>query len=383
MNLRLRSSAWATALVLTVVSGCRQWLGAQSAPSLQSVLDSAVAVGMPGLQAYVRRGSEEWFGAAGVASVESKRLMTLHDRIRLASVTKMMTYAAVMEIAKRGKLSLSDRAIRFVPARTLDGIPFADAITIAHVLDHTSGLHNYNGSGGQDFFAALFGDDDRGTRHWSAGELIAFAKVPTNPPTGRPGASRAYSSTGYALLEMILEHVEGKPYHEVVRALVFQPLGMTSAGVEGDDLDARSIADSYAVRSQVDAARRSPFDARSPVRSDGLVNLSAGLKWYTAWAGAAGAVAANVRDLAAFMNAVTRDKFIVLKDQRREFDASALKRDSHFTWNGGSWGIQSSIIYEPGRDVTVIVLANASNVGVSSNVIATRLLAHARRASPR
>ena len=73
-------------------------------------VDSAVAAGMPGLQGYVRRGSEEWFGVAGVASVESKRPMTLDDRIRLASVTKMMTYAAVMEIVKRGSLSLSDAA---------------------------------------------------------------------------------------------------------------------------------------------------------------------------------------------------------------------------------------------------------------------------------
>ena len=190
----------------------------------------------------------------------------------------------------------------------------------------------------------------------------------------------SYSSTGYIVLEMILENVEGKPFPQLFREHLFDPLGMSSAGVEGADFGASEIADSYARPSGGDLRNASPFAGRKPVRSDGLVNLSAGLDHYNAWARAAGAVAANVEDLAKFMDAVAAGRFMVLRDQAAEFARSKLKPNSYFDWNGGSWGIQATILFEPFRDLTVIVLSNASNTGPSSHDIAKRLLAAAREA---
>jgi hypothetical protein len=56
----------------------------------------------------------------------------------------------------------------------------------------------------------------------------------------------------------------------------------------------------------------------------------------------------------------------------------ASKPGNHFSWNGGARGIQASILFEPGRELTVIVLTNASNVGRGSNDIAKQLLSAAR-----
>lgn len=154
---------------------------------------------------------------------------------------------------------------------------------------------------------------------------------------------------------------------------------MTKAGIEGSDLTSADIADSYARPTAADAARPSPFGTRTSVRSDGLVNLSAGLRYYNAWAGAGGAVAGTVEDLVAFMRGVRGGSVTVLRNQEAEFDAARAKPNAFFSWNGGSWGIQSSIMYEPGRDITVIVLTNATNVGAGSHDIARRLLELARR----
>lgn len=154
---------------------------------------------------------------------------------------------------------------------------------------------------------------------------------------------------------------------------------MTSAGVEGADFGAAQVADSYARPERGDLARPSPFDDRAPVRADGLVNLSAGLPQYNAWARAAGAVAANVQDLARFIDAVEAGRVTVLRDQGSEFARSKLQPGASFDWNGGSWGIQATILYEPYRAITVIVLTNASNVGLGSHDIARDLLRMARR----
>ena len=345
--------------------------------SYQAVVDDSVSRGVPGLQAYVRQGKSRWTGTSGVASVEKSTAMDLTQRIRLASITKMMTCATVMELVKAGRFQLSDRAVTLVPPGALDGIPLAHDITVAHLLDHTSGLHNFNGEDSRDFFTDLFSDPRRGTRLWTAGELMAYAKKKEHRPTGRPGEKKSYSSTGFIVLEMILENVGRKPFPQLFREHLFVPLGMKSAGVEGADFGAGEIADSYARPARFEA-QASPFSGRKAIRSDGLVNLSAGLDHYNAWARAAGAVAANIEDLAKFMEAVEQGRFTVLRDQAAEFAQAKAKPNAHFDWNGGSWGIQATVLFEPFRDLTVIVLTNASHSGPGSHDIAKSLLTAAR-----
>ena len=344
--------------------------------SYRTVID-AVARGVPGLQAYVRQGKSRWTGISGVASVEKSTAMDLTRRIRLASITKLMTYATVMELVKAGRFQLSDRASTLLTPGALDGIPFGNEITVEQLLDHTSGLHNFNGEDSGDFFTDLFLDPRRGTRLWTAGELLVYAKKTQHRPTGRPGEKKSYSSTGFVVLEMILENVERKPFPQLFREHLFEPLGMKSAGVEGTDFGAHEIVDSYARPARFEA-QASPFTGRKPVRPDGLVNLSAGLANYNAWARAAGAVAANIDDLAKFMEAVQEGRFTVLRDQAVEFARLRQTPNRYLDWNGGSWGIQATVLFEPSRDLTVIVLTNASHSGPGSHDIAKSLLTTAR-----
>lgn len=370
------------ALVGLATFGGAALLAAESAKNpeqpYQTVID-AVSRGVPGIQAYVRHGESSWTGASGLASVEKSTAINLTRRIRLASITKMMTYATVMELVKAGRFQLSDRAVQLVPAGALEEIPFADEITVAQLLDHTSGLHNFNGEESRDFFADLFSDPRRGTRLWTAAELLAYAKKPEHRPTARPGEKTSYSSTGYIVLEMIIENIECEPFPQLFREHLFEPLGMKSAGVEGADFDVSGIVDSYARPSGSDLVNPSPFAGRKAARSDGLVNLSAGLEHYNAWARAAGAAAANIEDLARFMAAVREGRFIVLRDQAAEFARAREKPGKIFDWNGGSWGVQATVLFEPSRDLTVIVLTNASNSGPGSHDIAKSLLATARK----
>ena len=370
-----------TLLGLAAVSGAALFAAENAQKpeqSYQSLIDDAIARGVPGIQAYVRQGKSRWTGTSGVASVEKSSAMDRSQRIRLASITKMMTYATVMELVKLGRVNLSDRAVTLLPPGALEGIPFAEEITVTHLLDHTSGLHAFNGQDSRDFFADLFSDPQRGTRLWTAGELLAYAKKTLHRPAGRPGEKMAYSSTGYIVLEMIMENIEAKPFPHLFREHLFEPLGMKSAGVEGVDFRASVIADSYARPSRNELAQPSPFTGRKAVRDDGLVNLSAGLDHYSAWARAAGAVACNIEDLAKFMEAVEQGRYTVLRDQAAEFARSKARPNAHFDWNGGSWGIQATSLFEPFRDLTVIVLTNASNSGPGSHDIAKSLLVAAR-----
>ncbi|MCI0612172.1 beta-lactamase family protein [bacterium] len=348
-----------------------------SSKAYQDIIDKAVEQSVPGIQAYIRKGTDTWFGVAGLSSVEQGRPMTLNDRLRVASITKMMTYAVICELSKEGRLKLTDRVVGLLPKGTLDSIPYGSEITVAQLLDHKSGLHNFNGEDGDDFFADLFQDPERATRVWTAAQLLAYAKKPQHKAGGKPGEATSYSSTGYIVLELILEKIQGKSFAKIFRSRLFEPLEMKSAGVEGADFDTSQIADSYARPDNVPYPA-SPFAGRKAVRADELVNLCVGLQHYNAWGRAAGAVAATVSDLAKFMNAVVSGRLTVLHDQDAEFKRLKQMPNRYFDWNGGSWGIQATILYEPYRELTVIVLTNASNVRKGSHDIAKELLLAAR-----
>jgi len=364
-----------SACVATVLTAA-----AAATPVNQGILDQAVAGGVPGVQAYVGKGQRDWAGASGFASIERRQRMGPSNRIRVASITKMMTYAVIMELVKEGRLRRSDRAVDRLPAGTLAAIPFAEQITVDELLEHRSGLHNFNAEAGNDFFTALYRDPQRGSRVWTAAELLGFARRTTNPPTGRPGEKPSYSSTGYIVLERIAEHVGKRPLPQLYRDYVFRPLGMNMTGVEGAGLGTANIADSYA-RPDGTPTRVSPFWGRKPVRSDGLIDLSRGLTYMNAWARGAGAVASTASDLAKFMQAVESGRLTVIYDQAGEFARAKARPKASFSWNGGSPGIQASIIYAPARDTTVIVLTNATNVGDGSLDIARRLLDEAGKAA--
>jgi len=353
----------------------------EAAGKFQVIIDGAVSAGVPGLQAYVRDAKARWSGVAGLTLVEEKRAMTLSQRIRLASLTKMMTSAVTLELVKLGRFQLSDRVVTLLPAGALDGIQFAGEMTVANLLEHKSGLHNFNGDDGADFGRDLFSDPQFGRRLWTSAELVAYAKKPQHRPTSRPGEKISYSSTGYVVLEMLIEHREGKPLPQLLREHLFAPVKMETAGVEGADFGSGQIADSYARPSAGNQMAASPFTGRKAVRPDGLMNLSAGLEHYNAWARGAGAVAASVEDLAKFMDAVEAGRFAVMTDQESQFARSRGKPGNYFDWNGGSRGIQTTILFEPGRNLTVIVLTNASNAGTSSHEIAKQLLMAARSAN--
>ena len=345
-------------------------------PDFQGMLNRAVEQGVPGIQAVVVRGPSEWSGVAGVSRVETKRPMTASDRLRVASITKMMTYATIMKLVEQHNLRLNDRIIDRLPPGTLNGVPHASQITVAQLLEHTSGLHNFNGPNGSDFFAQLYGDPRRGSRIWTARDLIAFSRKPGNAPTNLPGAERGYSSTGYILLEMIAEEAEHRPLPDLYQHFIFRPNRMARTGVEGQGLRGAAIAPSYG-RPDSTMEPFNAFGTRRPVRADGLINLSDGLVTYNAWARGAGAVASTACDLSRFMAAVRANRLIVLKDQAKTFADARTAGEGSFNWNGGSAGIQASIFYAPADAVTVIVITNGSNAGPGSLDLGRELFAAA------
>lgn len=154
--------------------------------------------------------------AVGTASLERPDIpMTADTLFRIHSVTKLLTCTAVLILANRGELSLTDEARSFIAA-THDA-PDLGQITVRHLLTHTSGL----GRG-------LHADDAR--HQWSPGlGQSVLDYVGRAGSLSGPGLVYDYSNAGIALLGYIIERVTGHAFPRAMRETLFDLAGMDAS----------------------------------------------------------------------------------------------------------------------------------------------------------
>lgn len=154
----------------------------------------------------------------GLANREDSVPNTPRTRFALASMGKMFTAVAVMQLVEQGRLRLDDTLARVLPA--YPNAERAARITIRQLLEHTAGL----------------GDQ------WSTprrpvpgltGTLATVAAVAHAPLLFDPGTRWSYSNEGYNVLAAVVEQVTGRPFVEYVQREVLDRAGMTETVLAG------------------------------------------------------------------------------------------------------------------------------------------------------
>jgi D-alanyl-D-alanine carboxypeptidase len=152
-------------------------------------------------------------------------------------VTKTFTATVLLKLEAEGKLSLDDSVAKWLPG-VVHGKGYRPGrITVRHLLNHTSGIFDYNMDEG--FRARYAGDEFDRNRHfrWSPRALVDIAL--DHPPNfqpeqgsrpGRPG-KWDYSDTNYVLAGMVIEKATGHSYAHAVECLVIRPLGLSGTSV--------------------------------------------------------------------------------------------------------------------------------------------------------
>jgi D-alanyl-D-alanine carboxypeptidase len=137
----------------------------------------------------------------------------------VGSVTKTFVAVVTLQLADEGRLDLDAAISRYFPS-----LAGADRITPRQLLQHTSGLHEYNDQ------PAVLQDMNR---KWTTAELISVAEAAGR--VDEPGAAAHYSNTNYIVLGEIIEQVTGHSWADEVRTRIGEPLGLTSTRFIGDN----------------------------------------------------------------------------------------------------------------------------------------------------
>jgi D-alanyl-D-alanine carboxypeptidase len=193
--------------------------------------------GFIGITVRVRDGHRKVYARAGEAELNTGRPMPLGADLRIASVTKAFVATVVLQLEAEGRLSLDDAVERWLPGVVSGNGNDGRRITVRHLLQHTSGIHNHTYSDETGDTAADF----ERTRfdHVDPERMVAGAlrHRPDFPPASAddPEPDWNYSNTGYYLAGMIIEKVTGRAWAEEVRDRVVRPLGLTDTYAPGDD----------------------------------------------------------------------------------------------------------------------------------------------------
>lgn len=194
---------------------CSVLAGCASAPSRESSVDALMkrydGDGPGASLLVIRDGVPLVRRGYGFADLEHRVAATPQTDYRLASVSKQFTATAILLLAQDGKLSLDDRARRWLPS-----LPAAaDTITLRQLLSHQGGLIDY-----EDIMAA-------GTSVPLRDKDVLALLAKTDHLYFAPGTSYRYSNGGYAMLALIVEQASGMPFQDFLRERIFLPLGMT------------------------------------------------------------------------------------------------------------------------------------------------------------
>ncbi|MCJ7743111.1 MAG: beta-lactamase family protein [Dehalococcoidales bacterium] len=153
----------------------------------------------------------------GLADREKNILNTAQTRFRLASITKQFTAMAILILEAEGKLNVKEPISNYI----VDCPSTWEAITIDHLLTHTSGIPDFTGF-----------RDYRSTQAIPSSPEQTIARFKDLPLDFQPGEKWSYSNSGYVVLGYIIERASGQSYEEFLKQSIFIPLNLRDTGYD-------------------------------------------------------------------------------------------------------------------------------------------------------
>lgn len=334
----------------------------------QSLLNEMTASGVVGVTMSVYHTQTGlWIGAGGKADLHNNVDMKPCNISRVGSTVKMFTATTVLKLAEEGKLNLDDKISSYLQGDVINKIENADQATIRQLLQHSSGIYNYIQN--LKFQTASLNDF---IKEWKPDELLHYAY--NKPAYFQMGEDVRYSNTGYIMLGMLIEKIEGKPFYKVFEEKIFNPLGLTMTTFAAEDHIPTGI-----VRGYIDM-----YSNLQVVES----TYFSGWDYYTA----DGGLISNPYDMSVFFRALMSGQIInsnslnemlnwkTPKDPDPEFfpisyGLGIFKIDTDkgiaYMHSGDAVGYYANMLYFP-DDSTTIVYAVNSNYGKIDQFVSTK-----------
>lgn len=279
-----------------------------------------------------QNGNEIYSYAVGFADVDRQIANGELSKYCIGSISKMFTAVMIFQTIDAGELSLSQTINKYFPS-----IKNAEKITIADLLSHRSGIHNFTESGNFTKWAAK-----------SKEQMIDI--ISAGGSDFEPDTRADYSNSNYVLLSYILESIYKKPYADILVEKITRPLSLNSTYFGKSTIDINnneSNSYSYSDKWQIQSVTN-PY-----------VTLGAGC------------IISNPKDLNRFADAlfngklVTANSLYAMKNIRDDvglglFPVPYFSKQG-YGHRGGVDGFNSMLIYMPDDKISYSITSNGLN----------------------
>jgi D-alanyl-D-alanine carboxypeptidase len=183
--------------------------------------------------AIARRGRIIFARGYGLANLEHDVAVTPNTVFHIASISKNILAAVVLQLADEGKLRLDEDVTKYVPEAPTHG----RHVTVRQLLNHTSGIYS---------FTSLPDAENNERLDLTHEQVLGLIK--DKPFDFEPGTSWRYDNSAFYLAGMVVERVTKQEYGDYVREHLFKPLGMSSASLCDARMVTPRLASGYEVQ---------------------------------------------------------------------------------------------------------------------------------------
>lgn len=197
-------------------------------PELESILQDMVAAGVPGVSLALYTESEGWWASsAGLAKIEEGISMETCHLQYLQSVAKTYLAVAVLKLYERGEIDLDRPIAEYLPASISSAISESRKITVRMMLNHTSGIPEYNFA--PKYVSYLLQHPDH---KFKPEDYIGY--IAGKPLDFEPGSQYSYRNTNYVLLALMADEITGD-HARLIEETVFKPLRLNQTYYRHDE----------------------------------------------------------------------------------------------------------------------------------------------------
>jgi len=210
----------------------------------------------------------------GYLSASKSSRIKPSTKFKIGSITKTFTATIIFQLIDEGKLNVETKLSAYYPDFTN-----SEKITIAQLLGHRSGIHNFTADPDFPSYADSFISKEK---------LLAIME--RMPSDFEPGSKTAYSNSAYVMLGFIIEKITGKTYTQNLESRIITKLKLTHTSY-GDKIEEEKN------------------EAKSMIFQDGSW-VDYPLEWDMSTPFSAGAIVSNPSDLNKFMNALFNGQLV-------------------------------------------------------------------------
>ncbi len=219
----MRYFIYSTIILLVICSACHYPsapLHGDENPKVKQVLSQLLQENeVPGISfALIHPSGKQEAVSVGLSDIKYASPLKVSDVMFSGSVGKTYAVALLMKLIDEGKVNVKDRFIDYFPEKDwLNQLPYMEDITIAQLLQHSSGLPRYVMQ--DQVWDSLKSNPDKVWSYYDRLSVV-FNKEAVHPA----GADWSYSDTNYLLLGMLIEAVYGQAYYDIITEELLMPL---------------------------------------------------------------------------------------------------------------------------------------------------------------